>query len=311
MLSWETMSVPPHEQFSFWREGICRTFVELRPEAANTRAGFPSRVVSAPLNTVTRAWIDSVPQTTIHGPKEVSASEGPYFFVNAQITGTCRVQQRGNDAIAGPGQLVVLDTSEPFRLEHRSDWSMLSFRVPHPELDARLPQERRGVGLPFDRTGVGAVAVDAMRSLWELGSATPARSIGELESAFLAVVSAALLSVGQTAHAADPVTRRAQILAHVSRRLADPTLSAQSIAHALHMSVRTLHTAFEGGEETFAVALRRLRMEQAARILTGSETSVGDASRAVGYEDPASFSRAFRRMYGASPIEFRREVTKF
>jgi len=41
--------------------------------------------------------------------------------------------------------------------------------------------------------------------------------------------------------------------------------------------------------------VQRLRVERAKRLLEGSRQSIEDISWAVGYEDPASLRRLFRR----------------
>lgn len=53
--------------------------------------------------------------------------------------------------------------------------------------------------------------------------------------------------------------------------------------------------------------LRRLRMEQALRLLRGTSRSIHDIALSVGYADTASFSRAFRTVYGTSPSACRRD----
>ena len=47
------------------------------------------------------------------------------------------------------------------------------------------------------------------------------------------------------------------------------------------------------------------RMTKAAELLKLTALSVGDIGRAVGYENPLHFSRAFKNVYGVSPREWR------
>ena len=49
-----------------------------------------------------------------------------------------------------------------------------------------------------------------------------------------------------------------------------------------------------------------LRLQQACRLLTGSDMLVGQIARAVGYDDELYFSRRFREVTGVSPTQFRR-----
>jgi len=55
--------------------------------------------------------------------------------------------------------------------------------------------------------------------------------------------------------------------------------------------------------------LMKYRMGRASELLKIQELTVGDVSRSVGYEDQLQFSKAFKRIKGLSPSEFRRSLT--
>lgn len=52
--------------------------------------------------------------------------------------------------------------------------------------------------------------------------------------------------------------------------------------------------------------VQRIRIERAKRLLETTATPVEEVSWAVGYEDPASFRRLFKRLTGTAPGEYRR-----
>jgi AraC family L-rhamnose operon transcriptional activator RhaR len=54
-----------------------------------------------------------------------------------------------------------------------------------------------------------------------------------------------------------------------------------------------------------AAFICRRRAEHAAFLLTGTDDSIASVGRAVGWPEPAAFSRQFRRAYGVSPRAFR------
>ena len=58
---------------------------------------------------------------------------------------------------------------------------------------------------------------------------------------------------------------------------------------------------------TFSSIIRRLRMEDAARLLSRSNLSAKEISYMVGYTSPEHFSRTFHAWYGMSPDAWRRE----
>ncbi|WP_404423316.1 helix-turn-helix transcriptional regulator [Nibricoccus sp. IMCC34717] len=52
-------------------------------------------------------------------------------------------------------------------------------------------------------------------------------------------------------------------------------------------------------------ALRRARLDEAARLLVAEDLSVEEISRVVGYSSSGSLVRAFRREFGVSPLVYR------
>jgi AraC-like DNA-binding protein len=55
--------------------------------------------------------------------------------------------------------------------------------------------------------------------------------------------------------------------------------------------------------------LTQWRLQLAARMLAESTAKIAAVARDVGYESEASFSRAFRRLVGVSPAQWRRDAT--
>ncbi|MCF7550413.1 helix-turn-helix domain-containing protein [Pseudonocardia sp. WMMC193] len=297
MTVWDTRSHPAREQFAVWHEVICQAFVPLRPTRTAAEPGFAASVETRALGGVNRARIESRPQLTDHGPREVGGSTGAYLFVNLQLAGSCRVRTAAGDAVVEPGRFVLLDTTEPYYLRFDEPWRMLSFRVPHAHLGGRPDSPALGRALD-GRAGTGRVVTALMDALWGLEDTAPA----DLEQSFASAVGAVLGGPAPTA-----ADLRAAVLRHVTAHLGDPGLSVASVCRRFAIAPRTLHAAFEGHPLTFAATVRELRLERCARALAdpaerGTVTAIATRH---GYPDPAAFSRAFRRRYGVAPRELR------
>lgn len=57
--------------------------------------------------------------------------------------------------------------------------------------------------------------------------------------------------------------------------------------------------------------LIKYRMSKGAQLLLTTKLTVKEISSAVGYENQLHFSRAFKKVYGISPVNFRKEYTGY
>lgn len=84
-----------------------------------------------------------------------------------------------------------------------------------------------------------------------------------------------------------------------------PTMAA--IAGQLGLSRQSLFRKLKAEGSTFEEVLDGLRHKLALRYLNGDGLSVKETAYRLGFSEPASFSRAFKRWTGTSPIAVRRK----
>lgn len=82
--------------------------------------------------------------------------------------------------------------------------------------------------------------------------------------------------------------------------------TVQEAAGELHMSVRTLHRRLRAAESSYQALVDDARRERAAVLLLDRRLKLGDIAAALGYRDPANFSRAWKRWYGSTPRQAQR-----
>ncbi len=179
---------------------------------------------------------------------------------------------------------------------------MVSYRLPHAALTEVLQSRRPALGRPVDGSGAGAAVPALMTALWSLEPTTPGAD--DLTASFAAAVAAATAGDGQPVVGpgeARGVTRAA-VLTYVERHLGDRDLSVVRVSRRFAISPRTLHNLFAAGE-SFAATVRRLRLERCAARLSdpADRATITAVAAAYGFEDPTSFSRAFRRHFGVQP----------
>jgi AraC-like DNA-binding protein len=82
-------------------------------------------------------------------------------------------------------------------------------------------------------------------------------------------------------------------------------VSMKTIANKLGVSRQTLFRRLKSEGVTFEKVLDELRHKQALNYLSANKMSVSQTAYLVGFSDPASFSRAFKRWTGSSPRSMR------
>jgi AraC-like DNA-binding protein len=82
-------------------------------------------------------------------------------------------------------------------------------------------------------------------------------------------------------------------------------VAVSDIASTLNTSIRTLQRRLEQDGMTFRQLRDLARFELATDLLADTNISVSEISRRLGYEEPASFTAAFRRWSGRSPSQYR------
>jgi AraC family transcriptional regulator, regulatory protein of adaptative response / methylphosphotriester-DNA alkyltransferase methyltransferase len=96
-----------------------------------------------------------------------------------------------------------------------------------------------------------------------------------------------------------------EALEALERDYADENLSLATLARSIATSRRQLQRVFGERNTSFRRELQRVRMARAAELLEDGGLAVAAVARAVGYRQPAQFSKAFRRHHGRPPSELR------
>ncbi|CUS46505.1 MAG: AraC family transcriptional regulator ligand-binding domain-containing protein [Pseudomonadota bacterium] len=78
-------------------------------------------------------------------------------------------------------------------------------------------------------------------------------------------------------------------------------LTMEDIARQVGMSRQSLYRRLKEEDVSFEALIDDLRHRMALHYLSGRKTSVNETAYLVGFSDPSSFSRAFKRWTGSSP----------
>lgn len=219
--------------------------------------------------------------------------------------GRGRVHQDNRTALLVAGTAALYDTAAPYTLDFPS--TMVETIVQFPR--TVLHREHHNLR---DLTARSLPSTPATRAIAALATcALELEHAGNLalESALTESITALISRA--FGHSPPPQDTRmsreslAQLmLRFIDTHSPDPDLTPAALAAAHHVSLRTVHNAFDSVGRSPAEAIRTTRLHHARQLLQEGQT-VHTAAITAGFIDPNTFTRAHRRAFGTPPSQNR------
>jgi AraC-like DNA-binding protein len=246
------------------------------------------------------------------GAKEVLLADETYRLDPAQsllVSVDLPVAARVVEASPGRPYLAVRLALDPAVVgELLADGTTAPLTLPSPPSDGGEGRVRGLLGPPTRAIAVTAVEpplLDAVTRLVALLDSP--QDIGLLAPLVLREITYRVLNgpqgsrLRQIASAGAPAQRIARAIRWLKDHFADP-LRVEWLARQVRMSPSAFHLHFKGVTAMSPLQYqKRLRLQEARRLMLGEGLDAAEAAFRVGYESPSQFSREYRRMFGAPP----------
>lgn len=307
-----TSSVEPARRLSYWIDLICDTYVQLECDAPRGVDRVEGEIVANRLSTLALSQVTASAQVVRRTPAKIRQASEDWFLVSLQTRGRGVISQDGRDAVLGPGDFALYDSTRPYTLTFDDDFQQLVLMMPGPSLREVLPDTHRLTArrVGGDR-GAGHLMISMIGTLaQDIGTLTPASAEAVADSVSRILV-AGLASLPD---APSPVTssltsyHRERIKALVRSRYRDPGFGVAEIAATLKLSASSVHRAWAGEVMSITDWIWSLRLESARADLADPQLASHSISRiafACGFNDAAHFSRTFRARFGHAPKDAR------
>lgn len=220
------------------------------------------------------------------------------IFLLANRRGTCRLGQGARQTWLEPGELTLLRTDQPYRIEAGEAHETLILHIP---ATAAAWDEHVAVAHGSEES---ALLVSFMQRLAQLGAED--RGPGSLLRTTLDLLDLTWPQPPRKSGRESAAAWQRRIREHALSHLDNPDLDAAAMAARLGISERYVHALFARMGTTASAFLLEGRLQRAAeRLRVDAEARIGDVAFDAGFNDLSHFCRSFRKRFGVSAREYR------
>jgi AraC family transcriptional regulator, positive regulator of tynA and feaB len=227
-------------------------------------------------------------------------------FLLVAYSGTLVIEHESGTSLVSPGEMILLDSQTGCRPTPLGKSQSISYAFDRAALtlDKRNCNDLFGVTIPA--AGPGKMLFHFLQSLrmetaWE---ETDRQLATELLGEF---INRAVVAPASRSHARDMVL--SNMRQWVESHIGQDSITPDSLASRFAMSRRTLFRLFAEEGTTPSRWILDLRLEAARRQLLRAPARANQISQIAydaGFEDASQFSKSFRKKFGRSPRDYRR-----
>lgn len=237
---------------------------------------------------------------------------GDYYLVEVPRRQPLRIRQQGREAFVAANDFAVVGTADVYSYEQWNRNDVLTLRIPGQMLRYRIRDIDDWTARSFlPRKPSTALFVDFAKSLAQHGSELDPADAAVSVRALLDLMAIAIGTRGGDATSDETPVRiahRQRALRLIDAYLPNCALRPSFVAQELGLSSRYLQQIFAGHDESISSVIRARRIDEAKRMLRDigpRRRSISSIAYAVGFSDPAHFSRVFLAQTGMSPKDYR------
>ena len=232
-----------------------------------------------------------------------------HIVMHAVLEGRLLWSEAGGDKVAGAGDILLMDTSQPSRTVPR-DVHLLTVSIGRHLVESAIGKAKALHGRLLSPPST-MLLTDFLLSLVRWAPSLAQDENPAYSRALANLLSAALIGETPNGGAAQRLhsIRLDAVERCIAARFSDRNLSAETIAAATGLSRSGLYRLLQDrGGVARLVLMRRLQAVRSA-IDNGSAAPLSELAHVYGFASESHLSRQFRKAFGKSPGAYRRMMT--
>lgn len=316
-----TSALEERHRFDAWKDSISVLF-DVAPTAQTIDVNFDADVQSFMVGSLMAAKCRCRVQTFERSQRTIARDGMDHLLVQFYRVGGNIIKTRDDFVEVGPGDIQIVDMAQELKTfahdqGHLADarpagreFENVSLIIARDRLEPLVPSVH-GLHLTLLRAGtpLNTILRTYIMNLYSGADSLTREEADRLVKPTAELLAATLGQVPDVVEQARDTLNEAVLLAvkkFIERHLANPALGPEMISKAMGISRTGLFRACAplGGVMAF---IRERRLLKARRLLCrpAAGASVKRVAYALGFSDPSSFARAFRRQFGYAPAETR------
>jgi AraC-like DNA-binding protein len=249
------------------------------------------------------------------GKKHIDSDD---LILGIGLSGACRVQQRGREAVIGRGEAILTSSADPADVLISTTSQPISLRLPYVALRSRMPHvdDRVARCIRSNAEGLRLLTgyVGAIRKA-DLTRPELRKLVVDHVYDLVALVLGAPRDDRELAQERGArAARLYAILEEIERRSGEAGLNVAAVAELLGITPRYVHLVLEETGKSFSYHVLERRLAKAAALLRdphAADRKIADIATRVGFSDLSYFNRAFRRRFDMTPSDMRHEAKRY
>ncbi len=239
---------------------------------------------------------------------DIKSDYGENLFLLVQLQGICGIEQMGNQAMIGPGDCVLVDSTRPSIFHFGGAYSNhLSVHLPRQMVfskNTRALAMSRRVGAEDPMAVMLGALVAKLASTDEVDKRSPYLRQLLFDATRQAFATDEELEQMPRTDSSGGRLEIVQLL--IDRHLTEENLTPRWLAEKVGISLRTLQEDFSelGTTATSVIRLRRLHLAREQLVLhrnDGDRLNIAEIAYSAGFNDISYFNRCFREVFDCTP----------
>lgn len=283
-----------------WEQHNAEQLIELKCRMRDTTR-FQGREINLQLEKVSLARVFGTAHEVVRDRAMIAERPADAIAVYVGMRGDALVDCAGRRRVVHPGEIMVCDVDQPFVRGFGHGLEELAVKVARPPFAALT-----GLGSMPSPLVVSSATDAYARALARLVGRAVSATVPVLPDEQSVVELVSVLATG--VRAGVPFAHRAAARAFIDDHLTDPSLSASDVADGAGISERHLSRVFADAGTSVPRQILARRLDLAYSLLShGAAPRIADVAARSGFTSMACFSEAFKRRFGTTAGEVRRQ----